>query len=136
MNGEVFLDTNILVYTFDQTAPEKSSKANRIIQSNDWQISWQVVQEFANVALHRFATPMASDHLTDYLDLVLWPHCTIFPSADLYRQALTLHQQTQYRFFDSLIVTSALVAEASVLYSEDLQHGREIGSLRIENPFI
>jgi predicted nucleic acid-binding protein len=41
-----------------------------------------------------------------------------------------------YRFYDSLIVASALNSGARILYSEDLQHGRRIGDLRIENPFL
>jgi len=31
---------------------------------------------------------------------------------------------------------AALVAGAEALYSEDLQHGRKIGDVRIENPFL
>jgi len=31
---------------------------------------------------------------------------------------------------------AALVVGAEALYSEDLQHGRKIGDVRIENPFL
>lgn len=41
----------------------------------------------------------------------------------------------QYRYYDSLIVASALVAGANILYSEDLQEDRIIGNLKIVNPF-
>ncbi len=40
-----------------------------------------------------------------------------------------------YRFFDSLIVASAVQAGASILYSEDLQAGRIFGNTKIVNPF-
>jgi predicted nucleic acid-binding protein len=73
--------------------------------------------------------------MADYLDLVLWPHCSVLPSVNLYRMAATLHAQTQYRYDDCLIVAAALASGAAVLWSEDLQHGRTMGSLRIENPF-
>jgi predicted nucleic acid-binding protein len=36
---------------------------------------------------------------------------------------------------DALIVTMALKAQCRVLYSEDMQDGRVIDGLRIENPF-
>lgn len=49
--------------------------------------------------------------------------------------AATRHGQTQYRFYDSLIVAAALASGAAVLFTEDIQHGRALGSLRIENPF-
>lgn len=137
MSADLFLDTNVLVYAFDKTAPAKQAIARSLIQGDaHWSISWQVVQEFCSVALHRFKTPLRGDDLRDYLDLVLLPHCQVMPTADLYRQALAIQTQTNYRYYDSLVVASALVSGACVLYSEDLQHGREIGGLRIENPFL
>ena len=38
-------------------------------------------------------------------------------------------------YWDSLIVETARNAGAHVLFTEDLQHGQEIGGLRIANPF-
>lgn len=135
MSAKVFLDTNVVAYAFDLGAPAKRQRAREIMGGRDWTASWQVVQEFTNLALHRFAVPMKPADLADYLELVLWPHCTVFPSLNLYRTAAMLHAQTQYRFYDSLIVAAALASGAAVLYTEDLQHGRMIGSLKIENPF-
>ena len=135
MSAKVFLDTNILVYAFDPESPEKRERALELIGGRHWCVSWQVVQEFANVALHRFATPIRPEDLGEYLDLVLWPRCEVFPSASLHRSAIAIHQQTGYRYYDSLIVASALASEAPVLYSEDLQDGRRIGPLTIRSPF-
>ena len=39
-------------------------------------------------------------------------------------------------WYDSMIVASALEGRCETLYSEDLQHGREIDGMRIENPFL
>jgi predicted nucleic acid-binding protein len=137
MPAEIFLDTNVLVYAFDQTAPAKRDRAREIIRGElDWVVSWQVVQEFCAVALHRFKVPMATADLRDYLDVVLLPRCQVMPTAELYRQALTVQANTGYRFYDSLIVAGALAAGTGRLYSEDLQHGRRIGDLVIENPFL
>ncbi|MFA6961519.1 MAG: PIN domain-containing protein [Opitutaceae bacterium] len=137
MPAEFFLDTNVLVYAFDQTAPAKRDRARELIRGDlDWVISWQVVQEFCAVALHRFAVPLTTDALREYLDVVALPRCQVMPTGDLYRQALTVQAITGYRFYDSLVVASALAAGARRLYSEDLQHGRKIGELVIENPFL
>jgi len=137
MPAKIFLDTNVLVYAFDRTAPAKRERAREIIRGDlDWVVSWQVVQEFCAVALHRFAVPMPTADLRDYLDVVLLPRCRVMPAAEIYRQALGVQAQTGYRFYDSLVVTAALVSGAAALYSEDLQHGRQIGEVRIENPFL
>lgn len=136
MSAEVFLDTNILVYAFDASEPRKRERARcLILKEEDWAVSWQVVQEFCNVALHRFTKPMRLPDLEEYLDLILLPHCRIYPTPDLYRKALLIQARTRYRFYDSLIVASALAAGARTLYTEDLQDGQEIGALRIQNPF-
>ena len=137
MSAEYFLDTNILVYAFDQTADEKRTKALKLIQTAEpWLISWQVVQEFCSVARHRFAIPLDLEFLQDYLDLVLLPHCKIMASGPIYHKALQIQRETQYRFYDSLIVSAALESGASILYSEDLQHNRVLGHLQIINPFL
>jgi predicted nucleic acid-binding protein len=135
MKDKCFLDTNIIVYAFDPSSPDKLNRAQSIISENNWVISWQVIQEFCNVALHRFQIPLKQEDLQDYLDLVLWPRCALFPSAEIYDHALKVQQMTQYRFYDALVVSSALASGASVLYSEDLQAGRQFDSLIIRNPF-
>ena len=135
MSAKVFLDTNVVAYAFDVGAPDKRLRARELMAGHDWAVSWQVIQEFANLALHRFAVPMKPADLADYLELVLWPHCEVFPSLVLYQTAARLHAQTHYRFYDCLIVAAALTSGAAVLLTEDLQHGRTLGSLKLENPF-
>ena len=135
MSAEHFLDTNVLGYAFDPTAPAKQQRARELIASTTWVTSWQVIQEFANLALHRFAVPMLPADLDDYLDIVLWPRCVVLPGRALYRQATQFHLTTQYRFYDCLVVASAIASGARILYTEDLQHGRTLGPLTILNPF-
>lgn len=49
---------------------------------------------------------------------------------------LAVARMSRYSFYDSLIVAAALSMGASRLLSEDLQHGRHIDGLLIENPFL
>jgi predicted nucleic acid-binding protein len=136
MSADCFLDTNVLVYAFDRSDETKRGRALSLCQAEQpWQISWQVVQEFCAVALHRFKVPLDARFLSEYLEVILLPHCRIMPTERLYLSALRIQRETQYRFYDSLIVAAALESGAVVLYSEDLQHGRRIGDLRIVNPF-
>jgi predicted nucleic acid-binding protein len=93
------------------------------------------VQEFLNVALHKWEEPMGAEDANEYLNGTLEPLCAVFPSATLWRNALSIQVQSQYRFHDSLIVASAPQCGAEILYSEDLQAGRQFGNLEIRNPF-
>ncbi|HEY4902799.1 MAG TPA: hypothetical protein VIH89_04940 [Candidatus Sulfotelmatobacter sp.] len=58
MSGRFFLDTNIFVYTFDVKASAKTKQAVQLIReavdTGRGIVSYQVVQEFFNVALRRF----------------------------------------------------------------------------------
>ena len=138
MSDRYFLDTNILVYTFDDTDPKKRERARALVGTaleGQGIISFQIVQEFLNVALRRFARPMTSDEAQAYLDAVLGPLCRVQSEPDLYREALAIHQRWRFSFYDSLVVAAALRSDCGVLYSEDLQHGQEIGDLVIVNPF-
>lgn len=49
------------------------------------------------------------------------------PTAQLWKSALRINEDTRYRFCDSLIVAAAIESGASLLYTEDLQHERHIG---------
>lgn len=139
MPADFFLDTNVFVYTFDASAEAKRSRARELVQSaletGDGAISWQVAQEFLNLALHRFERPLTQREAAEYLAEVLSPLCRVFPSPDLLRDALAIHTETGFRFYDALIVAAASAAGARILYTEDLQSGRELRGLRIEDPF-
>ena len=136
MPADVFLDTNILVYSFDSDSPEKQRKAKELLAGSGWFVSWQVVQEFSSVALHRFQVPLKPPDLSDYLSLKLWPHCRILPSEAILTKAVAIHARYGFRYYDSLIVASAIAGSAKTLFSEDLQHGQSIDSLTIRNPFL
>jgi predicted nucleic acid-binding protein len=139
MSGKAFLDTNIFVYSLDRTNPPKAKVALRIIQEQaahgNGVISFQVVQEFFNVAFKRFAATMTPDDGTSYLLTVLRPFLAVHSSIALYSTALAICSRHQLSWYDSLIVAAASEANCTVLYSEDLQHGAKINGVRIENPF-
>ncbi len=98
-------------------------------------VSYQVVQEFLNVATRKFARPMSVPDAELYLAKVLMPLCEIYPDASLFSRALSIAAEMSINFYDALIVSSASAASCRVLLTEDLQHGRRIGGLEIRNPF-
>jgi predicted nucleic acid-binding protein len=139
MSGRFFLDTNIFAYTFNGSAPVKARKATQLIRraadTGEGIISYQVVQEFFNVALKRFAQPMSVAEAEQYLITVLRPLLAVHSSAAIYFEALRIAEKRRMSWYDSLIVAAALEGECETLYSEDFQNGQKIGGLKIENPF-
>jgi len=140
MSDRFFLDTNIFVYSFDRSAPGKREISDQLIRtaisSHKGVVSYQVVQEFFNVMFKRFAQPLRQPDAELYLSNVLRPMLSIHSSAALFRQALYVHSDAKISWYDSLIVSAAIQAECTTLFSEDLQHGQKIGSLTITNPFL
>jgi predicted nucleic acid-binding protein len=140
MNGRFFLDTNVFVYAFDANAPAKAKRASQLIrQAADTGrgiVSYQVVQEFFNVAFRRFPQPMNPAEAEQYLITVFRPLLAIQSSSALYVEGLRIAREYRMSWYDCLVVAAALQGDCGILYSEDLQHGQNIGDLRIENPFI
>ncbi len=139
MSGRFFLDTNVFVYTFDAQAPTKAKKAAALIRraadTGDGIVSYQIVQEFFNVALRRFSQPMTSAEAEQYLVTVFRPLLAIHSSPAIYIEALRISSKHRLAWYDSLVVAGAIEGHCKLLYSEDFQDGREIEGLRIENPF-
>lgn len=139
MNDRFFLDTNIIVYSFDASAPKKQTVARELIadalDKGIGIISFQVVQEFLNVALKKFKQPLSAAQSRIFLDEVLLPLCEVYPDNEFYRGALTIKDRFGFSWYDSLIVHAAALAGCTTLYSEDLQHGFVLSELTIVNPF-
>ena len=138
--GVVFLDTNIFVYAFLASEPRKRAKAVELIEaclgSGRGCVSYQVVQEFANVARKKFATCLSASDCKAFIDAAMQPLNRVASSTALVHSALGLQDELRYSFYDCLMVAAALQSGADTLYTEDLQHWQLVrGTLRIVNPF-
>jgi predicted nucleic acid-binding protein len=139
MNGRFFLDTNVFVYSLDRSSPAKQKRATQLVReaaaTGKGIVSYQVVQEFFNVALRGFADVMSIAKAERYLASVFRPMLAVQSSQALLADGLRLYERYRLSRYDSLIIAAALEAECGVLYSEDMQHGQTFGHLRIDNPF-
>ena len=140
MNDRCFLDTNIFIYSIDRRDAVKELKATELIRDSLSSlrgiVSFQVVQEFFNVAPKRLVASMSIEAAQLYLERVFLPLLRVHSSAALYGEALAFQGRYRLSWYDSLIICSALHAECTILFSEDLQHNQKFGKLRIVNPFL
>lgn len=134
-----FLDTNVLVYLFDETDARKRAIAERIVgealAEGTGCIGHQVIQETLNVLTRKLARPADLDSAQRIFEAILLPLWRGAPTAALYRRGLAVQARWKLSLYDALIVAAALEAGCSRLLSEDLQHGLKIDGLRVENPF-
>jgi predicted nucleic acid-binding protein len=112
MNGRFFLDTNIFVSSFDVNSPRKTAQARTLIriaiETRGGIVSYQVVQEFFNVALRRFSKPMSVVDREQYLSTTFRPLLSVHSSQALYGEALRMRARFQLPWYDSLMVASAI----------------------------
>jgi predicted nucleic acid-binding protein len=134
----VFVDTNVLVYAHDASDTIRQPVARTLI-SELWRtrsgaVSTQVLQEFYVVATRKFDPPMPRREARDLVDAYgHWQLVEI--DVALIVAASQLEERHSLSFWDALIVEAARRAGATRLVTEDLQSGRRIAGIPIDNPF-
>ena len=88
-----FLDTNIVIYSFEPGAKGDIAKGlmREALTTGIGLISYQVVQEFFNVAFRKFAQTMSTGEAEDYFRGVLRPLISVHSSESLIGSAMRLH---------------------------------------------
>ena len=135
MSDKIFIDTNILIYFHSKTEPAKQRIAQEILDKTDiLVISTQVINEFINVLSKKQQTSF--ERIEKIIQELSDSFHIAYISIDTIRLALKLSKQSQYSYFDSLMLAAALENNCAVIYTEDMHHGQLIEShLTIINPF-
>ena len=138
-SGDVaFVDTNVLVYAHDASETVRQPAA-RAVLAELWRtrlgaLSIQVLQEFYVVATRKFDPPMPRRQARDLVEAYSnWRLIQI--DVPLVLAASQLEERHTLSFWDALIVEAARRAGATRLISEDLQAGRRLAGVLIDNPF-
>jgi predicted nucleic acid-binding protein len=143
MSVAALVDTNILVYRYDPRYPEKRARALSLLRSGIedgslW-ISHQAVSEFMAAVsrplpeLGRLLQPGDARRETEDL-LRQFP--VLYPDATLVRTALRGCAAYELSWWDAHMWAYAEIHGLRTLYSEDYQHGRWYGAVRVLNPFV
>lgn len=134
MNDRIFLDTNIIVYSYSNNEKEKQIIARSLISDNQSVISTQVLQELINITTKKLGYSY-SNALTA-LDECISNNLLHYNTEVTLMKACRIADQEKFSFYDSLIIASAIETECKILYSEDMQDGRIINEIiKIVNPF-
>jgi len=126
-----FFDTNVLVYAQGHGA--KAQRARTRLAAGG-ALSVQVLNEFAAVArrkLGRVWSEIATS-IDDIRALVETPRALTLSTHENARALASAHN---FAFNDALILAAALEAGCDIRYTEDMQAGRVVGTLKIVDPF-
>lgn len=137
------VDTNVLVYRFDPRFPEKQAVATRLLRAGiadrTLRVPHQAVVEFvaATTRREKDGLPLLSslEAVREAEDL-LSQFPILFPNESLVRTALRGMVAFQLSWFDAHLWAYAEHYACNTLLSEDFQHDRQYGTVRVMNPFL
>jgi predicted nucleic acid-binding protein len=133
--GRVFVDTNVLLYMFDPADESKRLTALRVVRDLGARVtvSTQVLQEFFWVATRKLG--IGAQPSREFVH-ELCEGEVVSATPVLVADAIDLSIVTGYSLWDSLIIQAAIAGRCEVLLTEDLDHGRVVKGVRIQNPFV
>jgi predicted nucleic acid-binding protein len=138
MTGRSFVDTNVLLYAHDVDAGRKHEIARGLLQDL-WQeraglLSTQVLQEFYVNVTRKIRTPLSPAVARGVIHSYgTW--CVSGIGVPDIAAAFQIEDEARIGFWDALIVAVAARSGASRLLTEDLNAGRMIAGILIDNPF-
>jgi len=135
MSGKSFVVTNVLLYAMMESDNEKSSRAKSVLTKSNLILSIQVVNELAFNLLKK--SNISESTLSDIIRILFEDFQVVVVDKQILFQALELRHKFSFSYWDSLIVSSAILSGCDILFAEDMQHGLTIhNQLQIVNPFI
>ena len=141
MNDEFayeFIDTNLLVYAYDNQAGQKQTAAkhilNRLWAERTGCLSIQVLQEFYVVVTKKLSNPISAEQAMQIIaDLGQWQ--VHQPAVADVLGAIQIQTKHKLSFWDSLIIRSAKQLKCGIIWTEDLNDGQRIEGCLIQTPF-
>jgi predicted nucleic acid-binding protein len=140
MKGSYLVDTNVLVYAYDRSEPEKQEKAlellDELVLTNKGVLSVQVLGEFLVTVVRKLAKPLSAqeayDRVVNYIES--WPVLEITPQIVL--EAARGVRNHNLSYWDAQVWATARLNQIANVLSEDFSHGSKIEGVRFLNPFL
>ncbi|PKL96263.1 MAG: VapC toxin family PIN domain ribonuclease [Gammaproteobacteria bacterium HGW-Gammaproteobacteria-8] len=136
MTVDSFLDTNLLVYAVasDPAEAHKRECALALIESENFAVSAQVLQEFYVTVTRKLETPLSSAQAMEWIEQ--WEAFPCMPiDAGLVKIAAEISERYRISYWDGAVIAAAELAGAAIVYSEDLNDGQRYCNVTVTNPF-
>jgi predicted nucleic acid-binding protein len=134
------VDTNVLVYCYDPAASRKRAIARDLLRSGAGalRIPHQAMVEFVNaVTKHRPVGPFLSrEEAWRQAEDFLNEFQILYPNEHVFRTAMLGMAAYKIPWYDAHLWAYAEHYGLPELLSEDFEHGRRYGTVRVRNPFL
>lgn len=138
-------DTNLLVYSVDPRDPAKQQKANELLRAglvdDSIVLAHQCIVEFVAAVIRPRKDlggapllPIEEARIRAEHLAVQFP--VLYPTGEVLRTALRGTAMYGLQWFDAHLWAHAEVYGVEEILSEDFEHGRHYGGVRVVNPFV
>ncbi len=116
----------------DSSSPRRN-QALQLIDGGGVMLSTQVINEVCSNLLRKASYTESEIRQTIGNFQTRYPILNV--TTNIIHQASMLRESYSFSYWDSVVIATAIEADCTLVYSEDMQNGQQIGNLKIINPF-
>lgn len=139
MTGPYLVDTNVLVYAYDRSEPDKMAASIELLDhmalSGRGVLSLQILAEFFVAVTRKISYPLsvtiAEERILNYLRG--WTTVTV--TNMVFREAIRGVREHRMTLWDAQIWATARLNQIPTILSEDFSHGATLEGVQFLNPF-
>jgi predicted nucleic acid-binding protein len=139
MADKILVDTNVLLYAYDQGEPVKQSQAaavlDRLASMRLGVLTPQVLAEFFVNATRKVQRPLTVEQAYDRIQNYLLSWEILDLSGSIILEAVRGVRTYQMAYWDAQIWASARLHQIPLIFTEDFNVGAVIEGVRFVNPF-
>ena len=138
------VDTNILLYRFDPRFPIKQSRARALLRAgiadHSIRVPHQALLEFVAASTRPLskggASLLSPSEARLEMEDMLTQFEVVFPDEEVLRTAIRGAATYELSWFDAHLWAYAERFGLDTIWSEDFEHNRRYGRVRVINPFL
>ena len=139
MSDRIFVDTNVLVYAYDRSGPQKQRQAlcvlDHLAVTGVGAISTQVLSEFFVAVTRKIAAPLSVDQAYERVKNYLQSWTILDLTGLVVLEAVRGVRDHQFNFWDAQVWAKARLNQIAAVISEDFGAGAVIEGVRFVSPF-
>lgn len=135
----ILIDTNLLIYLFDQNYPDRQSHAMDVLERLELmgrgRLSVQNLAEFFSLSTRKLSPPLTPKEALEQVNQFtrLWP---VFDLTSLIvLEAARGVRDYKMNYFDAQIWATAHLNQIPIIFTEDFNIGAVIEGVQFVNPF-
>lgn len=139
MSAKIFVDTNVMVYAYDRSEPEKQEKALQVLEflakRRIGAISAQVLAEFFVTVTRKIQQPLTAELAYQRVQNYLASWTVLDLTCLIIIEAARGVREYQLSYWDAQIWATALLNQINIVLSEDFNPGSTLEGVSFVNPF-